>query len=180
MLPQKRRWDVMDSATANLSCIRVPPDDGSVSQALVDLEARLSAWTEAMLDGQRRLKEMGGSGEKPAVPTLQPPSKEVGPPTSEHESVEKKEEKIEQAAELLVDNSPVVDDMPAKPPPDRGDEEAQVLLASLDEETAEKMHILCRLNPDKDLRELLRECGAGGQGPDEGHPRKRSWFSRGR
>ncbi|HOW71875.1 MAG TPA: hypothetical protein PKY77_14845 [Phycisphaerae bacterium] len=48
----------MAEATVDMHVISVPVDDGQITRALTDVDAKLAVWTEAMLDAQRLLASL--------------------------------------------------------------------------------------------------------------------------
>jgi len=59
MFSEKKRLH-MDRTTADINVLRVPADDGAITRALTALDAKLSAWADAMHEAQRRIVEATG------------------------------------------------------------------------------------------------------------------------
>jgi hypothetical protein len=134
------------------------------------VDARLAAWTSAVVEAQAALASMagvvGGGGEllpSPAQPAF------VEPPAV--------------AAEGRV--QPAEPDAAPAPPAPRSasQEEDETLLASLDPETAKAIRVMRRTSfENKSVRELLEEYlqTRNAQGFSENpEQRKKSWWSRG-
>jgi hypothetical protein len=222
----------MGTSTADIERIRVPRDDGSIAQALADLDTKIDVWTDAMRDARDCLvaaADHGGAASAPpatadapadaaadataageaATPPL--PSEPDPTATEPADAGPETPDEAYRPEHIAADESTNADEAPARtlppveasqagttPVDDRGGHEPQsrpseaaeepgeaadadALLASLDEETAQAVCILHRLNPTAPIHDLLAEVQAKrSQSAGSASKKKKSWFSLGR
>ncbi len=199
----------------------LPPDDGSIQQALAELETRMTAWTAAMSDAQAVLRESArqhgiampaeaaapAAPEKPVQPEpaapaatapSEPPVKPSVPQIRKDRAVmavssgpAKKSGKPRPATE----EAPAAEEPALKPQPEArpavaapappGSEAAlredEALLASLDEETANAIRVMRRMDfGRRSVAELLKEYEMSRGASKPSGSKGKSWWSRGK
>lgn len=156
--------------------IHIPSDNGSIGQALEDLDAKLAAWTEVIKEVQSEL-EAGTDRDVQPTEVEQGVLAESEVKDTRPDIPEVPEERESTATDIdtEVAQSCVEDESD-----DRADsltDEDEELLASLDEETVAKIRVMGRLTSDKtSVRELLEKSRATEQPAKEEQPPKKSWF----
>lgn len=171
-----------------------------IEQALSELDAKLSAWTSAMRGAQDKLRSMiAESSSHPAAEKKSPPRVIAKPAHAESEVVDgdqavpveaepieriaEAEAPVEPAAEPRKRHgirpvAPVVEEVEESSEPSKREEE-EAFLAALEPETAQKIRVIRRLNPQgKSVQELLEEVRNNPVGQDASQPQKKSWFGR--
>ncbi|NLX12090.1 MAG: hypothetical protein GXY44_00340 [Phycisphaerales bacterium] len=167
----------------DITQVHVPQDDGSLSRAIAELEAMLSAYSASLRTVHKRVRETGvveAAAVEPAAVTIPAPMPSAEPQeTASAPSVPEVEPikpVIEEASTLCVE---VVPPSPETSPVS-AEENEEALLASLDAVTAERVRVLRRLcDRKKSVRELLSELETTKPSPPPAQAKKRSWFLKG-
>lgn len=165
----------------------LPPDDGSIEQALAEVNAKLAVWSDAMNRAQTALSGTAEPGSSPGAEaqTAQDRAAQAHlvktrePKSSPRECPDPRDTGGEgldpQAADEPEDSSLCGPEQPAQPPA----EDDEALLQSLDTETANAIRIQRRLSPNKrSVRELLEEYEATRSSTAVTGEGKRSWWTR--
>lgn len=182
----------MDFQTLDIIQVHVPHDDGSLSRAIAELEARLSAYSASLRTVHKRIRGTEPPARPPAgpavsteavviepaivFPPIQPEAKQELSPASVLPEVVPAAPVIEETPPSRVQAEPASPEFSAQSPV----ENDEAVLASLDTVTAERIRVLRRLcDRKKSVRELLSELEATKPLPPPAQTKKRSWFSKG-
>ncbi len=182
----------MDSQALDMIQVHVPHDDGSLSRAIAELEARLSAYSASLRTVHKRIRGADTPEEPTAVPAvlteavaiepafvtppIQPAAKPELSPACPLPEVVPVTPAVEETPPSRVEAEPASPELSAQPPV----ENDETLLASLDAVTAERIRVLRRLcDRKKSVRELLSELEATQPLPPPARTKKKSWFSKG-
>jgi len=168
------------------------PDDGTIEQALVELDLKMSAWTGAMAEALTAIREavvphqersLDDGGKQEAIENDEPePTRAEAPSVSVHDA-----KMTETAACSPADKTRVAErlaeyragaDVDVSTDPQAESEEEKALLASVDGQIAKRVRVRRRLNPHKSVQELLEECKSSTSKPAVERPRKVSWWRR--
>ena len=182
-----------NGATGSRPSFSVPPDDGAIERALIDLDEKLSAWSARMRRADARVKEQEPAGRNPRAAIAEPaadPDVRRGPLPAPTPSPERLEQALvepapssapELPAEKCAGSEPPPESSPSKPPEHESapPEDEEALLAGLDADTASAIRIMRRLNPShKSVRELIQEYQAKAKRPLAAPPDKKPWWQR--
>lgn len=197
----------MGMPASDIQDITVPQEDGAIQEALADLDRKLAVHAAAVRDVQALLLDLAKQANlsvstppETQVPEDTPPAasetKRLPPQrlkdTATVAPVEATEP-VESAADVPqvtapaepADETPTpadpahaaTSDAPGEKPTGLSEDDA--LLASLDEATSKAIRVLRRLNPDRSVRELLKQVekqrDAANSAPK---PAAKSWFRR--
>jgi ATP/maltotriose-dependent transcriptional regulator MalT len=177
--------------------INVPSDNGSIGQALEDLDAKLAAWTKTIKEVQSEieakteddvqsteveqgvLEEGEAKDTTPDIPEVA--AVEVAAEEVAAEEVAELEEVAEERESASTDiNAELAQSCVQEESGERAEgwtDEDQELLASLDEETVAKIKVMARLTSGKtSVRELLEMSQKAEQQAKEEPSQKKSWF----
>lgn len=188
----------MDATTIDSRIAALRADDGVIERNLAELDARLSTWLAAMREGQAAL--LSRVGDIAAAPETDP-APEHGPAAADDQEqsvVPQRGSRLFRRrkgdtcnsgaggpeaghqsgktgpAPLSPETVPASSEVAAP----QADED-EVLLSSLDPETANAIRVKRRLTSNKKtVRELLDETRAGQTGGKEADPRRRRWWRR--
>jgi len=157
----------MSAIAHNHPLVCVPADDGALDRALADLNAKLEAWSHAIVHAQSSLTGiLRGEKTVHATPRAKPATTRVTP-----------EPKVSPPKPA----TPVVETPMDAPPPATTpavSNEDEALLASLDPKIAHKVQVLRRLpGQTKSVRELIEKVTAA-PAHDETHATKKSFWRR--
>lgn len=171
-----------------LRAAALPPDDGSLDQAVADLDSKLAAWSGAILRAQTALKDLA-TARKDDAPVASPEAPAPVTPSARIDS--RPVTKRAPVPDVSTPPTPATVPAPAGPSPARVDAPApaapvpnpapaedEALLASLDPETVRKIQVLRRLsNNKKSVRELLEKVQST-PSPPAAPPVKKSFWRR--
>jgi hypothetical protein len=166
------------------------PDDGTIEQALVELDLKMSAWTGAMAEALTVIREA-------VVPDRECSLADGG----KQEAIENDELTGAEALSISVHDVNMTDTAACSPADKTRvaertaeyragadvdiltdsqveSEEEKALLASVAEPIAKRVRVRRRLNPQKNIQELIEECKASASKPAVEKPRKASWWRR--
>lgn len=206
-----------DRVPGDIAEISVPSEDGSIAEALADLDGKLAAWSAAMRAAEARFAEMSADNPHEAATTDPSPADEPAPGGADSEArvdaaepgddsgdgdTEPKRSEtglasvaaqagVETAGDAKETRGSAMDaaaqpvaaeaesEAPCAPDQDKGEDQDEALLATLDAETAKAIRVMRRLTPTKKtVRELLGEYQARQANEPAAQPQKKSWFLR--
>lgn len=180
----KHAANTSNIVTGDMTTLCIPPDDGSIEQAFIEIDERLFAWFSVMRRAEGRVRELGSGTaqvltEDPPVDSVDPITPEPAPTPPAPDHAERQSAVVSDDTSVEVDTT--VEPQPPPTPTSTGTEDdAEALLDSLDPALAQVIRVLHRLNPGRSWRELIEEHQSKGKATMTPATGRQSWWRRSR
>jgi len=167
----------MKAIAADMLESPLPPDDGLIDQALRDLDAKVSAFCKAVSSAQGALRRLASNQQDQAEHVQRMQTTQASSPTAPAPPDCTADSGSSKPVFPHFSQQPASAVAEAPPRPSSLTEEDEALLASLDEQTAERIRIRRRLRGGRvSIRQLLQEDEQLQSSPAAKQIDKKSWW----